>query len=197
MSAADASSDEEMETQSQRVETSPAPQENEDGDNDQTLEDGEDDHQDQRGESHESGARQETPNRDDGDDGDGSKKPANSALYNGPKVKHLKKQDGVPLWRKDIQYEFLYTIFHDEQKVFTDVYEGTGGHTFCDIYLNAMARSSKTSKILRDKLVTADKNSRSMAMVCLLVNLGRINTTLNCKPSLLYPQPCCDVVANV
>lgn len=47
--------------------------------------------------------------------------------------------------------------------------------------MDAMARSSKTSKILRDKLMSERANALNMAMVCLLVNLGRMNTTLNCK----------------
>lgn len=109
------------------------------------------------------------------------KKGPNNALFNGPKVKHLKKADGIPLWRRDIQYTFLDLIFTDKQKVFTNYYDKTKGHTFCEIYLTAMARSSKTSRILREKLIAGESNSRAMAMVCLLVNLGRINTTLNCE----------------
>lgn len=43
-----------------------------------------------------------------------------------------------------------------------------------------MARSSKTSKVLRDKLLSDREAAKGMAMVCLLVNVGRMNTTLNC-----------------
>jgi Ino eighty subunit 1 len=101
----------------------------------------------------------------------------------GNKIKHLKKDDGEPLWRKDIQYDFLKAIFHNEQAVFTNSYEPPGSplQTFSQLYIDAMARSSKTSKILRDKLLTEHEPARNMAMVCLLVNLGRMNTTLNCK----------------
>jgi len=103
-----------------------------------------------------------------------------SSVYSGNKIRHLKKEDGVPLWRKDIQYDFLRHVFDDEQKVFHKVSDKTGGHTFADIYLDAMAKSSKCSKILKDKLLTERTAAINMAMVCLLVNVGRMNTTLNC-----------------
>jgi Ino eighty subunit 1 len=108
---------------------------------------------------------------------------ANSSIYAGNKIRHLKKDDGEPLWRKDIQYEFLKAIFENNQAVFTNSYdpEGIGKQTFANLYIDAMARSSKTSKILRDKLLTEHEPAKNMAMVCLLVNLGRMNTTLNCK----------------
>ncbi len=107
----------------------------------------------------------------------------NASIYSGNKVKHLKKEDGEPLWRKDIQYDFLKCIFDDDKKVFTNSYEpeNIGKQTFSDLYIDAMARSSKTSKILRDKLLSENEPAKNMAMVCLLVNLGRMNTTLNCE----------------
>jgi Ino eighty subunit 1 len=96
-------------------------------------------------------------------------------------VKHLKKDDGEPLWRKDIQYDFLKAVFDNDQKVFTNSYEPEqiSKQSFADLYIDTMARSSKTSKILRDKLLTEHEPAKNMAMVCLLVNLGRMNTTLN------------------
>lgn len=103
-----------------------------------------------------------------------------SSVYSGNKIRHLKKEDGVPLWRKDIQFDFLKCVFDDEQRVFHKVSDGTYGHTFADIYLDAMAKSSKCSKILKDKLLTERPAALNMAMVCLLVNVGRMNTTLNC-----------------
>jgi Ino eighty subunit 1 len=104
-----------------------------------------------------------------------------SSVYSGNKIRHLKKDDGVPLWRKDIQYDFLKTVFEDEQRVFHKMSDGTPGHTFADIYLDAMAKSSKCSRILKDKLLSDRPAGVNMAMVCLLVNVGRMNTTLNCK----------------
>ena len=103
------------------------------------------------------------------------------SVYSGNKIRHLKKEDGIPLWRKDVQLEFLRCVFEDETPVFTKAYDGTGGHTFADVYVDAMARSSKTSKILKEKLLADRGAAMHMAMICLLVNVGRMNTTLNCK----------------
>lgn len=98
------------------------------------------------------------------------------------KIRHLKKEDGEPLWRKDIQYDFLRAVFDDEAEVFTNSYEPDriGKQTFADLYIDTMSRSSKTSKVLRDKLLSDRDAAKGMAMVCLLVNIGRMNTTLNC-----------------
>ncbi|RDW64808.1 hypothetical protein BP6252_10459 [Coleophoma cylindrospora] len=109
-----------------------------------------------------------------------------TSMYSGNKVKHLKKDDGEPLWRKDIQYDFLKLIFEDTTACFTNSYDPDtiGKQTFANVYIDAMARSSKTSKILRDKLLTEHEPAKNMAMVCLLVNLGRMNTTLNFFPEM-------------
>ncbi len=102
------------------------------------------------------------------------------SVYSGNKIRHLKKDDGIPLWRKDIQSAFLHAVFDDGNRVFTKASDGTHGHTFAEIYIDAMARSSKTSKILKEKLLSDRAAALSMAMICLLVNVGRMNTTLNC-----------------
>lgn len=124
--------------------------------------------------------------------GHGSKRPktkssAAAAAASFPtvgKIRHLKKEDGEPLWRRDIQYDFLRAVFDDDNKVFTNSYEPIGDgkekQSFADLYIDTMARSSKTSKVLRDKLLSDREAAKSMAMVCLLVNVGRMNTTLNC-----------------
>jgi Ino eighty subunit 1 len=117
-----------------------------------------------------------------------------SSVYSGNKIKHLKKDDGIPLWRKDIQYDFLKLVFEDDTRAFTKQSDKTGGHTFADIYLDAMAKSSKCSKILKDKLLTERPAAINMAMVCLLVNVGRMNTTLNCM--LQPPSLFCFVPSN-
>ena len=106
------------------------------------------------------------------------------SVYSGNKIRHLKKEDGIPLWRRDIQFAFLRCVFEDQTRVFTMASDGSTGHTFVDIYIDAMARSSKTSRILKDKLMTDRTAALNMAMVCLLVNVGRMNTTLNCEQQL-------------
>ncbi|KAL1965669.1 hypothetical protein VTN77DRAFT_5346 [Rasamsonia byssochlamydoides] len=117
----------------------------------------------------------------------GTRRQANGTIgsvYSGNKIKHLKKEDGIPLWRKDIQYQFLKLVFEDKTPVFTRASDGKKGLDFADIYIDAMARSSKTSKILKDKLQSDKQAAINMAMVCLLVNFGRMNTTLNFFPEM-------------
>ena len=104
-----------------------------------------------------------------------------SSVYSGNKIRHLKKEDGIPFWRKDIQYDFLKLVFYDQTKCFSKYSDGSSGFTFAEIYIDAMAKSSKCSKILKEKLLQDTDGAISMAMVCLLVNVGRMNTTLNCK----------------
>ncbi|KAL4873228.1 hypothetical protein BDV12DRAFT_98997 [Aspergillus spectabilis] len=106
------------------------------------------------------------------------------SVYSGNKIRHLKKEDGIPLWRKDIQFQFLKLVFEDKTPVFTRWPDGAKNLDFADIYIDAMARSSKTSKILKDKLQSDKQAAISMAMVCLLVNFGRMNTTLNFFPEM-------------
>lgn len=127
---------------------------------------------------------------------DKSSKRTFQTLLTATKLHHLKKKDGEPFWRVDIQYEFLRAIFYNDQEVFTNAYDGTSGHTFADIYIDAMTRSSKCSKVLREKMLSDKEGTLNMAMVCLLVNVGRMNTTLNFFPEMraqlrtYHPIPC-------
>ncbi|KAJ5172494.1 hypothetical protein N7492_005087 [Penicillium capsulatum] len=117
----------------------------------------------------------------------GTRRQANGTIgsvYSGNKIRHLKKEDGIPLWRRDIQYQFLKLVFEDKTPVFTRYPDGQKNMDFADVYIDAMARSSKTSKILKDKLQNDKPAAISMAMVCLLVNFGRMNTTLNFFPEM-------------
>ncbi|KAJ5281613.1 hypothetical protein N7478_006985 [Penicillium angulare] len=117
----------------------------------------------------------------------GTRRQANGTIgsvYSGNKIRHLKKEDGIPLWRKDIQYQFLKLVFEDKTPAFTRYPDGEKNLDFADIYIDAMARSSKTSKVLKDKLQNDKPAAISMAMVCLLVNFGRMNTTLNFFPEM-------------
>lgn len=116
---------------------------------------------------------------------------AGSSFSGVGKIRHLKKEDGEPLWRRDIQYDFLRAVFDDDSKVFTNNYEKgkSQKQNFADLYIDTMARSSKTSKVLRDKLLSDREAAKGMAMVCLLVNVGRMNTTLNCMALSLFLSP--------
>ncbi|RMD44357.1 hypothetical protein DV735_g789, partial [Chaetothyriales sp. CBS 134920] len=107
------------------------------------------------------------------------------SVYSGSKVRHIKKEDGTPLWRGEIQYEFLRLVIENEQKVFTKFHgKQESGCTFADIYIDCLIASSKTSKILKERLVTDRQAANNMAMICLLVNVGRMNTTLNFFPEM-------------
>lgn len=117
----------------------------------------------------------------------GTRRQANGtvgSVYSGSKIRHIKKPDGTPLWRKEIQYEFLRIVIEDTQPVFTRISDGKTQCTFADIYVDCMARSSKTSKILKDRLQIDRQAAQNMAMICLLVNVGRMNTTLNFFPEM-------------
>lgn len=117
----------------------------------------------------------------------GTRRQANGtvgSVYSGSKIRHIKKPDGTPLWRKEIQYEFLRVVIEDTQPVFTRISDGKTQCNFADIYVDCMARSSKTSKILKDRLQIDRQAAQNMAMICLLVNVGRMNTTLNFFPEM-------------
>ena len=117
----------------------------------------------------------------------GTRRQANGtvgSVYSGSKVRHIKKPDGTPLWRKEIQFEFLRTVIEDEQPVFTKIRDGKTNCYFAEIYADCLAGSSKTSKILKDRLQFDRSAAHNMAMICLLVNVGRMNTTLNFFPEM-------------
>jgi Ino eighty subunit 1 len=117
----------------------------------------------------------------------GTRRQANGtvgSVYSGSKIRHIKKPDGTPLWRKEIQYEFLRIVIEDTKPVFTRISDGKTQCNFADIYVDCMARSSKTSKILKDRLQVDRQAAQNMAMICLLVNVGRMNTTLNFFPEM-------------
>ena len=117
----------------------------------------------------------------------GTRRQANGtvgSVYSGSKIRHIKKPDGIPLWRKEIQYAFLHEVVHDETLCFTRLGSTTPDASFADVYIESMARSSKTSKLLKDRLHVDKAAARNMAMICLLVNVGRMNTTLNFFPEM-------------
>ena len=86
--------------------------------------------------------------------------------------------------RKEIQFEFLRRVIEDDTKVFTRFSDGEKGQSFADIYIDCLAKSSKTSKVLKDRLQIDRQAAQNMAMICLLVNVGRMNTTLNFFPEM-------------
>lgn len=109
-----------------------------------------------------------------------------------PKCRHLKKSDGEPFWRKDIQYDFLKALFDDETACFTNNFpfcEVTNANNdakipFSDLYIRTLVESSKCSKVLKERMIRYKELGKSVSKVCLLVNAGRMNTTINFVPEM-------------
>lgn len=107
-------------------------------------------------------------------------------------LKHIKKKDGQPFTRKDIQHEFLEALFNDDRKVFTNYFSwceipntvNSLKLTFSELYVRTMAESLKASKVLRDRLLKDPEMGKNVAKVCFLVNAGRINTTVIFLPDM-------------
>jgi Ino eighty subunit 1 len=104
----------------------------------------------------------------------------------------VKRNDGDPITRNDLQYDLLHHIFSDEHAVFTDPNPTLRGDppgtktTFHDLYINALIRSPRASKVLREKMLDTPEFGTDFAKLSLLANVGRINTTMACESS----QPC-------
>ncbi|EPQ28972.1 uncharacterized protein PFL1_03262 [Pseudozyma flocculosa PF-1] len=56
--------------------------------------------------------------------------------------------------------------------------------TFKELYLEALLNSGKCTKSMRDKIILDEEYAEDFAKVCLLVNVGRINTTLAFYPEM-------------
>jgi Ino eighty subunit 1 len=99
----------------------------------------------------------------------------------------VKRNDGDPITRSDLQYDLLHHIFSDEHAVFTDPNPTLRGDpagtktTFHDLYVNTLVRSPRASKVLREKMLDTPKFGTDFAKLALLANVGRINTTMACE----------------
>ncbi|KAK0505888.1 hypothetical protein EDD18DRAFT_9523 [Armillaria luteobubalina] len=97
----------------------------------------------------------------------------------------IKRADGEPLTRVDLQYDFLFNIFRDDQRVFTDPYPSAlggppgGKVSFRDLYVNAIMHSTKATKALKDSMSASTIFATDFAMLALLANVGRVNTTMS------------------
>lgn len=118
------------------------------------------------------------------------KKPVSASIPKG--VRYLKKSDGEPFWRKDIQYDFLDALFSNQMRVFTNpftycsvlTFHNGPKYTFAELYIRTLAESPKCSKVLKDRLLRDTEMATSVVKVCLLVNTGRMNTTINFVPEM-------------
>ncbi|PPQ70750.1 hypothetical protein CVT24_000861 [Panaeolus cyanescens] len=104
------------------------------------------------------------------------------------RVLAIKRADGEPLTRADIQFDLLQDIFSDTQEVFTDPYaspsDGTRKISFRDLYIKAILHSPKATKALKDKMAESSVFALDFAMLSLLVNVGRVNTTMSFFPEM-------------
>lgn len=53
--------------------------------------------------------------------------------------------------------------------------------SFAELYLDCIANSQKSTKNLKDKMVESQIFSVNYGKISLLINVGRINTTIACK----------------
>jgi Ino eighty subunit 1 len=101
----------------------------------------------------------------------------------------LRKNDAEPLTRADVQYDLLNYLFADNSDVFTDhtaLYEQIQPPqplprvTFRRLYIDALLQSGKLSGVVKDRMTADHEFALEFAKIALLVNVGRINTTMAC-----------------
>ncbi|CAA7266626.1 unnamed protein product [Cyclocybe aegerita] len=105
------------------------------------------------------------------------------------RVVAIKHSDGEPLTRADIQYDFLNAVFSDTHEVFSNPYlpvtaEQGKKISFRDLYIKAILNSPKATKALKDKMAEPSTFALDFAMLSLLVNVGRVNTTMSFFPEM-------------
>ena len=93
----------------------------------------------------------------------------------------IKRSDGEPLTRADLQYDVLAYIFGDTNAVFSDPFSSGHKVSFRDLYVNSILHSQKCSRTTREKMTELPTFATDLSMLCLLSNVGRINTTMSCK----------------
>jgi hypothetical protein len=126
-----------------------------------------------------------------------------------PQIQAIKKFDAEPLLRQDIQWQVLDHIFADRSFRFTApvdsaslplrlafrpyrVTDKPGCCTqksppappiyvnFDQLFLEAILSSLKTTQNVRSKLIANPEFAMNYCKICLLINVGRFNTTLAC-----------------
>lgn len=96
----------------------------------------------------------------------------------------LAKDNGIPMWRKDIHHDLLRAVFENEIRAFTRSRDGSKNHTFADIYVDILTQSSKMDKELKVLLLTDRKIAVDVGMIALLINIGRVGENVSCKPRI-------------
>lgn len=103
----------------------------------------------------------------------------------------LKRTDGEALTRHDLQFDLLAYIFNDTNAVFTDPFTSPPGKkvTFRDLYVSAIVAAPKTARSVKEKFVESPLFATEFAMLSLLVNVGRVNTSMACELFFSAPGP--------
>ncbi|GAA5902377.1 hypothetical protein JCM6882_000514 [Rhodosporidiobolus microsporus] len=102
----------------------------------------------------------------------------------------IKKLDSEPLLRFDIQWQVLEEIFADRTFRFTAPVDQNSPPSdpiylnFDQLYLEAILSSMKTTQNIRNKLISNSQFAMNYCKLCLLVNVGRVNTTLAFYPNM-------------
>ncbi|GAA6012166.1 hypothetical protein JCM10207_005154 [Rhodosporidiobolus poonsookiae] len=102
----------------------------------------------------------------------------------------IKKLDSEPLLRQDIQWQVLEEIFADRTFRFTAPVDKNSPPSepiylnFDQLYLEAVLSSMKTTQNIRQKLIANPTFAINYCKLCLLVNVGRVNTTLAFYPNM-------------
>ncbi|ORY82541.1 hypothetical protein BCR37DRAFT_398518 [Protomyces lactucae-debilis] len=111
----------------------------------------------------------------------------------------LRKAEAEPLLRRDTHWSLLERIFSNDQAVFRLNAKSEKRVTFGELYYLDWLSSSKLSKTLKEKFIADKQATLKVCMAALLVNVGRINTTLvftptqsrtfNCLPCVQAYEP--------
>ncbi|BGP54758.1 hypothetical protein JCM8202_003266 [Rhodotorula sphaerocarpa] len=102
----------------------------------------------------------------------------------------IKKLDSEPLLRQDIQWQVLEDIFADRSFRFTAPVDSKSAPAppiyvnFDQLFLEAILSSMKTTQSVRSKLVANPEFAMNYCKICLLINVGRFNTTLAFYPNM-------------
>lgn len=95
---------------------------------------------------------------------------------------------GEPLLRNDLQFEVLTAIFNDREIRFRaplDPSKPPGSPpvylTFDQLFLEALLSGNRTNAAMRQKLIDHRDFGTNFCKLALLINIGRINTTLSCE----------------
>ncbi|KAG7698550.1 hypothetical protein KL929_002846 [Ogataea haglerorum] len=135
---------------------------------------------------------------------DGVKEKLHPSVLTNSRTRHLKKADGEPYWRKDIRFVFVMKLFFNNWRIFSNPFKKSGENfdwpehfkyykdefgaehfndgtrlTFFELYLITLMKSSKVSKVLKDRLSHDLSYALNFSVISILVNIGRLNTTVN------------------